>query len=88
MNPVNAFLIYILFWWVTLFAVLPFGVRGQAEEDDIVPGTEPGAPIKPDIKKKVIYTTIISLILWAMFFAVVKSGLIDITKLSPFGDIE
>jgi len=86
-NLVNAFLIYILFWWVTLFAVLPIGVKGQAEEDNVVPGTDPGAPVKPDMKKKLIITTIISLILWALFFAIVKSGLIDITKLSRFGNI-
>ena len=87
MNPVNAFLIYILFWWVTLFAVLPLGVRGQAEENDIVPGSEPGAPVKPDLKKKFIITTIVSLVLWAIFFVVVNSGLIDIRKWSRFGEI-
>ena len=84
MNPVNAFLIYILFWWVTLFAVLPLGVRGQAEDGEVVPGSDPGAPVQPDMKKKVIITTIISLILWAIFFAVVKSGVISLRDLSGY----
>ncbi len=87
MNPVNAFLIYILFWWVTLFAVLPLGVRGQAEDGEIVPGSDPGAPVKPDMKKKVIITTVISLLLWVVFFAVVKSGVISIKELSGYNDL-
>jgi len=82
MNPFNAFLIYILFWWVTLFAVLPLGVRGQAEENDIVPGSEPGAPVKPDLKKKFILTTIISAILWALFLIIAQSGFIDLRDLA------
>jgi len=79
MNLVNMFLIYIIFWWVTLFAVLPFGVRGQAEEGNITPGTEPGAPVNPQMKKKLIITTIVSLVLCALFFAFTNSGLISLS---------
>ena len=32
MSLFSLFVVYLLIWWVTLFAVLPFGVRGQAEE--------------------------------------------------------
>ena len=78
MNLVNAFLIYILFWWVTLFAILPLGVRGQAEEGNVVPGTEPGAPVQAQMKKKVILTTIVSLVLFGIFLIVINSGVIDL----------
>ncbi len=88
MNLVNAFLIYILVWWVTLFAVLPIGVRGQAEDDNIVPGSEPGAPVKAQMKKKIILTTIISLVLWGLLLLIIESGVIDINKLSPVPTIE
>ena len=36
--------IYFLIWWVTLFAVLPWGVRNQEETGAVSPGTDPGAP--------------------------------------------
>ena len=36
--------IYFLIWWVTLFAVLPWGVRNQEESGEVAPGTDPGAP--------------------------------------------
>jgi predicted secreted protein len=36
--------IYFVIWWVSLFAVLPFRVRSQAEEGRISAGSDPGAP--------------------------------------------
>lgn len=44
MSWVTGGAIYFILWWVTLFAVLPFGVRTQDEESDIVPGTVASAP--------------------------------------------
>ena len=36
--------IYFLIWWLTLFAVLPWGVRNQEEAGDVVPGSDPARP--------------------------------------------
>ena len=36
--------IFLLIWFVVLFAVLPWGVRQQAETK---PGHDPGAPANP-----------------------------------------
>ena len=35
----TAIAIYFLIWWLALFAVLPWGVRTQAEEGEGMPGT-------------------------------------------------
>lgn len=51
--------LYFLIWWIVLFAVLPFGVRGQ-HEDQVAPGTEPGAPQTPRIARKALVTTLLS----------------------------
>ena len=37
--------VYFTMWWIVLFAVLPFGVKSQAESGDVVKGSEPGAPV-------------------------------------------
>jgi len=34
-----AIAIYFIIWWTVLFAVLPIGVRTQAEDGAVVPGT-------------------------------------------------
>jgi predicted secreted protein len=50
--------IYFLVWWITLFAVLPWGVRAQGEEG--APGTDPGAPQLPRLLSKLIWTTVVA----------------------------
>ena len=38
--------LYFLIWWVVLFAVLPFGLKTQDEDGEVVPGTPGSAPAK------------------------------------------
>jgi len=56
--------IYLVLWWLTLFAVLPWGVRASAGPDDIVPGSDPGAPAAPKMLRKIAITTLISAVIW------------------------
>ncbi len=85
MSPVSMVVVYILLWWVTLFATLPLGVRGQAEDGNIVEGSEPGAPVKPDMKRKLILTSIIAGILWVIICAIIMTGWVDWTG-NPYGN--
>ncbi|MBU6458175.1 MAG: DUF1467 family protein [Bradyrhizobium sp.] len=66
----TAFAIYFVIWWITLFLTLPFGVRSQHEDGEGAPGTDPGAPIATLMGRKVIWTTVIS----AVFFAIAWFG--------------
>ena len=50
--------VYLVSWWLTLFAILPIGIRSQIESGDVVPGTEPSAPASPRIWRAVGMTTI------------------------------
>jgi predicted secreted protein len=52
--------LYFVIWWILLFAVLPFGVRSQAETGEVVHGTEPGAPSVPALREKAIWTTLLA----------------------------
>ena len=52
--------LYFVIWWTVLFAVLPFGVRSQAEAGDVVSGSEPGAPAAPALREKAIWTTFLA----------------------------
>ena len=52
--------LYFVIWWILLFAVLPFGVRSQAESGEIVAGSEPGAPSVPALREKAIWTTLLA----------------------------
>jgi predicted secreted protein len=60
--------IYFVAWWIVLFLVLPFGVRSQQEAGDVVPGTDPGAPVMPRLLRVVAWTTVITAVLCGFFF--------------------
>ncbi|GAB5457694.1 MAG: hypothetical protein Hens3KO_07240 [Henriciella sp.] len=57
MDPVGAVVVFVVSWWLSLFCVLPIGVRGQYEDGEIPEGTEEGAPAEPMLKKKALWAT-------------------------------
>ena len=65
MPVTTAIAIFFLIWWVVLFAVLPFGVRSQHEDGEIAPGTDPGAPAIPELGRKLFWTTLVSVVIFA-----------------------
>ena len=71
MNWFTAAVVYIMTWWVVLFAVLPFGVR-PVEHADEQTGWR-GAPAQPLIGRKVVAATLISLVLWVGIMAIIRS---------------
>jgi len=83
-NWFSAFVIWLILWWLTLFIILPIGIRGQAEEGEIVEGSEPGAPHKLDIKRKFVQTTIIASGLWVIACGVILSGVVSWETLGRF----
>jgi predicted secreted protein len=61
-----AIAIYATIWWIVLFAVLPLGVRSAEETGEAQSeGSDPGAPIAPQLAKKAGLTTMISAIVFA-----------------------
>jgi predicted secreted protein len=52
--------IYFVVWWIILFAILPFGMRTQQDEGDVVLGTPASAPVRPRLLKKALATSIVA----------------------------
>lgn len=78
MNWIGSIFIYIVLWWVVLFAVLPWGVRRQENPE---PGHDPGAPALPHIGRKVIATTLITLVLWGIGVVLIQYFGLSLTML-------
>jgi len=72
-GPLTMFAIYIVCWWVVLFAVLPLGMSKQTETPP-TDGSQWGAPTDPQLKKKFITTTWVSVIVWAFVILLVFTG--------------
>lgn len=78
MGIVTLILVYVVIWWLVFFAALPVGVRHQPDPDEeIVNGTDPGAPSNPNLKKKALYTSLIALVLTIAYYFVATSDLIS-----------
>jgi len=78
--------IFFLIWWVVLFAVLPWGVRSQHEGGEIAPGTDPGAPVIPHLRRKLLWTTLVAAAVFAACYVVYVKGLVSLSGLAaPFG---
>jgi predicted secreted protein len=80
MGWVSGIVVYIFLWWLTLFVVLPWGVR---QPDEPQPGLDVGAPEKPRMKLKVAVTTVIAVILWLAVYWLMGSGLINFRDSLP-----
>ena len=78
----TAFAIYFVLWWVVLFVTLPFGVRSQHETGEGAPGTDPGAPIASRMGRKLIWTTLISAVIFALAMLAYNAGYLSIERLS------
>ena len=63
--------LYFVIWWTTLFAILPFGVRTQAEAGEIVPGTPGSAPVKPRLLWIAGVNTLVAAVVFAVVWAAV-----------------
>ncbi|MFG1463621.1 DUF1467 family protein [Xanthobacter sp. DSM 24535] len=70
--------IYFIVWWTVLFAILPFGVRSQAEAQQVEPGTDPGAPTRPFLLRKVAATTVVAAIVTFGLFYIVMNGILTL----------
>ena len=78
-----ALAIYLVIWWIVLFAMLPIGVRTQAEEGDITPGTAESAPHRPRMLPKILATTVVSSVIFALVYAIVVHHVITLDQI-PF----
>ncbi len=75
-NWITGTAIYVVIWWLVLFITLPFGVRPPTDEE-MEPGQEPGAPVKPMMWRKAAYCSVISLVIWLIFYFIADAGLIS-----------
>ena len=78
----TAFAIYFVLWWIVLFVTLPFGVRSQHEDGSGAPGTDPGAPIATQMGRKLIWTTIISAVIFVIAWFAYDAGYLSIDRLA------
>lgn len=81
--------IYTLFWWLTLFLVLPFRLkRKDGVADSYVRGQADSAPAQFSVWRTIFWTTLVSSIAFALYYANYRFGWIAPTDLDFFSSPE
>ena len=75
MGLVSALVVYILLWWWVFLMTLPFGAKTP---DVIETGHATSAPAKPMLWRKVMITSVIAGILFAIVYWVIMSKIISL----------
>lgn len=78
MSITGAIVLFAVIWFVTLLVALPIGLQTQGEAGEVAPGTPSSAPADPMIRKKLIWTTIVTLVIWIPLCAVILWGGISV----------
>ena len=81
MSLFGSIVTFLVIWWTVIFAVMPFTVRAARGEDQ-PQGAMPGAPAKPQFIKIIVITTLISIVLWGIIFALSEFDVISFRRMS------
>ncbi|NYZ12222.1 DUF1467 family protein [Azospirillum sp. RWY-5-1] len=74
MGWVSGIAVFVITWWVILFAVLPWGATPPDQPEE---GMADSAPARPRMLMKFAVTTGISVLVWLAIYGVVASDLIS-----------
>ncbi len=66
MSWATGLMVYLVIWWIILFAILPLGVRRVENPGR---GQDRGAPENPQLRRKAIITSLVAAVLWLGFYA-------------------
>ncbi|MEM0986040.1 MAG: DUF1467 family protein [Pseudomonadota bacterium] len=58
MTITGAIVIFVITWWLCFFIALPVGIKGAVGDSDGTGAQDPGAPLNPQIGKKVRWATL------------------------------
>ncbi|MEL7000580.1 MAG: DUF1467 family protein [Pseudomonadota bacterium] len=86
MTITSAIVLFAVIWAVVFFIVLPFGQVSQLEDGDVLPGTPASAPTDAMIRKKILITTGITVVLFIVVYVTIVNRWVtldDVTFMTP-----
>ena len=84
MGIVTGIVLYAIIWFMTLFVILPFRLKSQSEDGDVVPGTPGSAPAEPALRKRFLVTTLVAAVVWAIIASIILTEAISIEDFDLF----
>lgn len=72
MGVFTGIVVFLVTWWTVLFAVLPFGHVRDVD----------GTPKQSNIKKKFVWTTMVTIVVWIMIFTLIEADIISFQEMA------
>ncbi len=85
MTITAAIVLFAVIWFLTLFVVLPIGMRSQGDEGVVEPGTPASAPSDPRMRRKFFWVTVITVAIWAPVCAFIMWGGVSVRDIDFWG---
>lgn len=77
-----ALAIYVLFWVLAAFLVMPFGLRTHDDaKAELVPGQVSSAPVNFAPKRVALRATVLSLLMFGLFYANYVHGWVSVDNI-------
>ncbi|PVH29754.1 DUF1467 family protein [Pararhodobacter oceanensis] len=70
----SAFVIYAFAWFISLLVVLPLRLTTQGEAGEKVAGTPSSAPVNPQLRKKLVITTVAATVVFVLIYVTIVYG--------------
>ena len=81
MGITGSIIVYVMIWWIIFFSVLPIGIQSNKERyKEKIGGNDPGAPKNPRIVQKFLLTTLITSIIFAVIYYLVRIDLLNLRE--------
>ncbi len=62
---------FAILWFLSLFCLLPIGLGSERDPDS-------GAPLSPMLGRKALIATVIAVVLWVVFYALIAFKVLDL----------
>jgi predicted secreted protein len=85
MTITAAIVLFAVIWFLTLFVVLPIGLRTQDDAGEVEPGTPASAPAGFVMRRKFLIVTVVTVLLWIPLCAFIQWGGVSVRDLDVWG---
>lgn len=77
----SAIVVFAFTWFITFLVVLAVRNEPQSDQGVVVPGTPSSAPGNARMRGRVIVTTLVATVIWALIVWVILSGTLTIENI-------
>ncbi len=85
MNITAAIVLFAVIWFMSLLVALPLGLVTHGDQGTDDEDSPAFAPVNANVKRKMLWVTVITVALWAPLCLVIASGWISVSDIDIWG---